>query len=370
MKIAINCRSCLNPSYTGIGRYTYHLIKALGEIDRENTYVLYARKGPFDFRKKVPFFAAKNVSVRADHFKAGPRKLLKDCALYHAPGPEVIGFDSPPSVVTLHDLIFKTYPKGHTASTIQATEQQLASILRHSAKIICASQSTFNDLKTYFPEAGEKAAVIYEAVDGDIFYPLGDGEKKEAAAVLKDRGVTGPYILFVGTIEPRKNLANLLRAFMFLKEQKKFNGKLVVVGMKGWMSGWLEMLLDQLKVRGEVIFPGYLSNRELRYFYAQAEVYVFSSFYEGFGLPILEAMACGAPVITSNVSSCPEVAGGAALTVDPHDLKALTEAMAAVINDKALKEDLRQKGFRRVKDFSFRKMAEETLEVYKEVAKR
>jgi len=343
------------------------LLKNLNEIDRENTYSLYLKRGIFDLRKQPPRFEAANFSVKKDYFKRGVGSVLGNYDVYHAPAPELIDFGRPPAVVTIHDLIFKTYPKGHTKDTIDGTDRQMSTIVENAAKIICCSQNTFKDLKTYFPRGAEKASVIYEGVDRSSFFPVADAERGQARAVLERHGVQGDYILFVGTIEPRKNLANLLRAFFFLKEKKKFNGRLVVIGMKGWLSEWVSALVDQLNIKNDVVFTGYVAGDELRYFYSQAKAYVFPSFYEGFGLPILEAFACGVPVVTSDVSSCPEVAGNAAVTVDPGNIEEISEGIASVVNDSKKSFELVQKGFKRLDAFSFRRMAEETLGVYKSV---
>ncbi|MCA9405677.1 MAG: glycosyltransferase family 4 protein, partial [Candidatus Omnitrophica bacterium] len=150
-------------------------------------------------------------------------------------------------------------------------------------------------------------------------------------------------------------------------EEKKFNGKLVIAGMKGWKSESFDKNLKKFGIHNDVVVLGFLKNEELRHFYATCEVFVFPSFYEGFGFPIIEAFNCGAAVITSNVSSCPELAGDAALTVDPNDIQQMTDSIITVLNDEKLREDLRARGLQRAEEFSFQRTAEETLRVYEEV---
>jgi len=368
MRVAINCRSFLKKQYTGIGRYAYHLVKSLSAIDKDNEYQLYARKELFNFNKKLPNFSTRNFVSRIDRFNRGPAKTLKEVDVYHFPSPGPL--DAPANakiVVTVHDLIFKTYPEGHTQQTIESGQQQFEQIREKASKIICCSQSTVDDLKKHFNVPDEKIALVYQGVDKNIFHRLGKEEGWIADKVLKEKGIKTPFILSVGTIEPRKNLINLIHAFQRLRIEGKFLGSLVIVGMKGWMRDSVSLLVDQLKLSEHVIYLGYISDRQLCYLYNKAEIFVFPSFYEGFGFPIIEAFCCGTPVVTSNVSSCPEIAGDAALTVNPSSPGDIAEAISRIIGDAALKEQFRNKGQRRADNFDFDKTARQTLKVYEEV---
>ena len=367
MHIAINCRSFLKKQYTGIGRYTYHLIQSLREIDSENQYSLYVRKGLFDRKKHIPSIQTRNFANRVDWFNRGTAKTLKNVDVYHSPSPDFIDVPGAKVVVTVHDLIYKAYPQGHTQQTIDLTDQQMKKIAVQADRIICCSNSTMSDLKKYFEVGSRKIHRVYPGVDQSIFYPVQAGQEEQAKNILKANGITDRYILFVGTIEPRKNLSNLLKAFALLKQRKKFNGKLVAVGMSGWMNEGLEDLIRELQIKEDVIFPGFLSNEALRIFYNHAEVFVFPSFYEGFGFPIVEAFSCAAAVVTSNISSCPEIAQDAALTVDPNNVDAIAQAIIKIVEDPAFKKGLIQKGLKRAQEFSFSRMAEQTLAVYNEV---
>ena len=326
MRVAINCRSFLKKQYTGIGRYAYHLVKSLSDIDKDDEYQLYARKGYFSFNKKLPNIHAKNFIIRVDRFNLGPARIIKNIDVFHYPSPSLL--DAPAGakiVVTVHDLIFKTYPEGHTQQTIDAGEKQFEQIREKASKIICCSKSTANDLKEYFQIPEEKIALVYQGVDKDIFYRLDKDEEWLADKVLSEKGVKTPYILSVGTLEPRKNLANTIHAFHRLRIEGKFLGSLVIAGMKGWMLDDIGEMVKKLQLTEHIIFLGFLTDTELCYFYNKAEVFVFPSHYEGFGFPIVEAFCCGTPVVTSNVSSCPEVAGDAALTVNPKNPEDIAE---------------------------------------------
>lgn len=367
MRIAINCRSFLLKNYTGIGRYAFNLVKSLSDIDKENEYWLYVQKKYFDFKRSIPRVPGANFSVKVDWFGQGMSKTLNPVDIYHAPSPDFISIQNAKIVVTVHDLVYKTYPEGHTPQTRDTTEKQLAQIVGQADRIICCSQSTINDLRQYFPVKDGQVRLVYQGVDRDIFYPMKGVEKELAQKALSRHGIKEPFVLFVGTIEPRKNLQNLLLAISTLKNKKKFKGKLVVSGMKGWMLEGLAEVVKKFKLENDVIFLGYVSDDELRALYNLCEVFVFPSFYEGFGFPIVEAFSCGAAVITSKVSSCPEISADAASIIDPYNPDDIAEAIVRVTEDQTLKNALRTRALGRATHFSFKKTAEETLAVYKEL---
>lgn len=369
MHIAINCRSFSKKEFTGIGRYASSLVNSLAEIDQTNRYSLYTSRGFFRIKKTFALTRARNFSIRRDWLRRGPWKTLKSVDVYHAPSPEVIDGAAVRVVVTVHDLIYKTYPQGHTSETLRLTERQFASFILRAAKIICSSQSTLNDLRAYFPVKQSRACYIHQGVDKNIFYPIEERQRRIAQEAVRLKGVEGPFLLFVGTIEPRKNLEGALKAFARLKQKKLFKGKLAVIGMPGWKSEGLSALIDQLGIRSDVVFVGFVTNDDLRAFYNLAEVFVFPSFYEGFGYPILEAFSCKTAAVVSNVSSCPELAGDAALTVDPDSPEDIARAVARIIGDETLKNNLKEKAFQRALAFDNLKMARETLRIYEEVYK-
>ncbi len=367
MKIAVNCRSILKPRLTGIGRNTFHLLDKLGDIDQRNQYSLYCPQRLFDFKRQLPRFGYKNFVVKQDAFGLGPVRCVGKHDLYHVPCPDDIPDHPVPVIVTVHDLIYKTYAQSHTPQTIALTERHMESIARQAAKIICTSESTRRDLHSFFKLAPERSCVVYNGVDHEIFFKISDEDRGKAFRVIAAKGVEDPYILLVGTIEPRKNLPNTLVAFAQLKEQGKFQGKLVVVGSSGWMMEEIAPLINQLKLKSDVLFLGYINDEELCYLYNLAEVFVYPSFYEGFGFPIAEALCCGAAVVTSNVSSCPEVAGDAALCIDPASPQAMAGAIASILEDNVLKQRLQSKAIVRGEQFSFLKTAQETLKVYEAI---
>jgi glycosyltransferase involved in cell wall biosynthesis len=340
----------------------------LSECDKDNEYQLYVPKGLFGFKKKFPNFNVKNFISRVDRFNRGPARTLKNVDVYHCPSPGPL--EAPIGakiIVTVHDVIIKAFPDGHTQQTIETGLNQFEELKDKASKIICCSKSTVHDLKRFFQVPDEKIALVYQGVDKEIFYTLKKDDEWIADQWLTRIGVKAPFLLSVGTIEPRKNLINCIHAFNRLRVEGKFLGTLVIVGMKGWMRSNIETLIDELKLRAHIVFLGYISDRELCYLYNKTEVFVFPSFYEGFGFPIVEAFCCGAPVVTSNVSSCPEIAADAALTVNPSSIGDIAEAINRIIQDHALRDSLKGKGSKRAGDFDFRKTACETLKVYEEV---
>lgn len=364
MRIAINCRSFLLRNYTGVGRYAYNLVKSLSEIDQKNEYWLYAQKKYFDFKRRVPRVAAHNFSVKVDWFNQGLSKILVPVDIYHSPSIDSINIPKAKIVVTVHDLVFKTYPHGYTPQARELADKQLSQIVSRADKIICCSQNTMNDLKQNFSVKDGQVCLVYQGVDKNIFYPLKEQERQSARGILAKRGIGESFLFFVGTIEPRKNLQNLLLALSILKQKNKFKGKLVVSGMKGWMIEGLAEVIKKFSLTDDVIFLGYVSDADLRALYNLCEVFVFPSFCEGFGYPIVEAFSCGATVVTSNVSSCPEIAGDAALWADPYNPDEMAGAILRLLEDPDLKEVMRRKAFNRSRDFSFEKTAVETLAVY------
>ena len=226
MRIAINCRSFSKKQFTGIGRYASSLVNSLAEIDHANRYSLYTSRGFLRIKKTLPLTRARNFVVRYDWLRRGPWKTLGSVDLYHAPSPEVIDGAAAKVVVTVHDLIYKTYPQGHTPDTLRLTEQQFASFIPRAAKIICSSQSTLNDLRKYFSVEPGRACFVHQGVDKNVFYPIEERQMRIAQEAVRFKGVEGPFLLFVGTIEPRKNLEGMLKALAWLKQKKLFTGKL------------------------------------------------------------------------------------------------------------------------------------------------
>ena len=267
-------------------------------------------------------------------------------------------------VLTIHDLTPILFPEMHTRETNLTWKSSLKFIKNRTKMVICDSISTKNDCVKLLNIPEKRLKVIQLSAD-EQFKPLKN--KKNIHDELKKKyNIDYPFILFVGTLEKRKNVPILLKSFYKLK---KFNIKhrLVIVGGKGWKYTEIFDIIQDLNLQNDVIFTNYVSDEYLVKLYNAADLFVYPSLYEGFGLPPLEAMACGCPVITSNTSSLPEVVGDAGIMIDPNDIDSLTDSMLKILTDNELRQKMARKSLERACMFSWKKTAKETWDVYEEV---
>jgi glycosyltransferase involved in cell wall biosynthesis len=354
----------------GIGQYILRLTQALAQIDRDNEYVIFKSR-----KDKTPSIEQANFKTQTlwtpSHHRFERLAIsieLLPFALDVLHSPDFIPPQSArcPIVITMHDLAFLLFPRFLTRDSARYYGQvDLAA--RQADHIICVSESTKRDTVRLLGVPESKITVIYEAAH-PLFTPITNADALDR--VRAKYKLPEEFILFVSTIEPRKNLPTLLRAFRRLRDNYKSPATLVVAGNRGWLAQQVDQTLDELNLGDVVRFLGGVANEELVYLYNVAKLFVLPSFYEGFGLPPLEAMACGTPVVVSNVSSLPEVVGDAGLLVEPEDVEGLTVAMWRALSDDSLRREMRDKGLRRAQTFSWERAAQETLEVYRQVAAR
>jgi len=354
MRIGIDVRSTLKRR-TGIGQYTLNLVNHLAKIDQKNEYFLYSKKRLFDRKRKLPKLTGKNFSHIVDRFSKGPAGVMKGIDIFHSSSFDLVKPKDSKLILTIHDVIIKSYPQGHTRETIENIDSQLKNILGKVDTIIADSYSAKNDLLKWYDVDSNRISVVYPGIN-DCFYPEPSDERK--------------CLLFVGTIEPRKNVEGLIKAFAILKSDFSIKEKLVIVGMKGWMYDSVFNLVDQLNLKSDIFFTGYVPDEELRHWYNSALVFIYPSFYEGFGFPIMEAFRCGVPVVTSNISSCAEIANGAAILIDPDEPNEIAEAIMKIINDRGLRESLGKKGLERSREFTWDKTVKRVLEIFEKVYKQ
>ena len=357
----------------GSGRYAQELTAALVAIDPENEHVAFYNR-PSEARIDPPLDQLPHLtttlpnkfwrmSVLLAHFARLPQdRLFPSVDLFHATDHLLPWLSCVKSVFTLHDLTFCLHSQMHSSWNRWFLTLMVPRFLRAANAVIADSECTKGDATRLYGIDEAKIKVIYPGVKAR-FHPA-DSETIEAARArysLPER-----FILFVGTIEPRKNLNTLLEAYQALRSRGS-NFNLVIVGKTGWLYESLFRRLRELGVEGEVAFPGFIPDVDLPALYSAADLFVFPSLYEGFGLPPLEAMACGTPVIVSDTSSLPEVVGDAGLLVDPYDVKGLAIAIERVLTDAQLQTEMRTKGLERAKQFTWEKAARETLAVYETV---
>jgi len=269
-----------------------------------------------------------------------------------------------PGIVTIYDLSFFLFPQGFQPWRRLYLRWGTARSARRARRVLVISESTKRDAVKLLGVPENRIDVVACGVDED-FRPLDNPESVEA--LRKKRHLPPRMILFVGTIEPRKNLATLLRSYALLRKRIK-PPPLVIAGAKGWHHEEVLFLASQLDILDDVIFPGYIAREELPLWYNAADLLAYPSLYEGFGLPPLEAMACGTAVVVSNTSSLPEVVGGAGILVEPTDAEEMSQALERVLTDTSLREVMRAKGLKRAQSFTWQRTAEETVRVYDRAA--
>lgn len=359
MKIGIDIRSTLRQT-TGIGKYTLNLVNAIAKVDRENHYYLYSRKKILDFKRHLPRLPAANFSHCVDYLKKGPDAVLPDIDIFFTPSCDLKKPRKARFIVTVHDVINKAYPYGHDRATIWEIDQKLKRVVLEADSLVADSHSTKSELMKFYEVPDSKISVIYPVVDA--MFESVDGEPRQTYQGSPSDKES--YILFVGTLEPRKNIDGLIRAFNWLKKEFGIKHKLYIVGMKGWMFEKIFKAHEESEFKKDIIFKGYVKDKELKGLYQKAAVFVYPSFHEGFGFPIVEAFCAGTAVVASKASSCGEIAGDSALLVDPADYKDIGEAISKVINDKGLRGDLVRKGSERAKRFIGTESAEQFVKLF------
>ncbi len=376
MHIAINAHLLAHTRSfrrAGISHYVEQVLLQLAQIDRANHYSVYTTRGldqralglPDNFRVIPSRFPTINPRVRIpwEQFLA-PLLLRRSGAdLFHGVH-SVVPLTCPvPSVVTVHDLAFIRFPGTFRAYNRLYLDLATRLSVRRAARILVVSEHTRREVIGLLGVDPEQVVVTPNAVRAHFRPP----DPAVLEAFRARRGLPERFVLYVGTLEPRKNLTTLLEAYA--RVAQRLAAPLLVGGGKGWLYDAVFQRLEALGLREQVRFVGYLEEEELPLWYAAATVFVFPSIYEGFGMPPLEAMACGTPVVASNTSSLPEVVGDAGLTVSPYDPEALAEAIIRVLDDAELRQELRERGLRQARAFSWRMTAERTLAAYEAAAR-
>lgn len=355
---------------TGIGHYTDALAEALARIHTDHQFTLLS---PFDFAFPVTpatppnlnkvYFPVRSIFRRWWLIGAPALMQISPYDVFHGTNYCIPVFAPCPTVVTVHDLSLFRRSQTHEDDNVRRGKRRIPIMIRRATAIIAPSEWTRREILEHFRLAPERVRVIPEAARREM-RPL---TAIESAAVRQKHGLDGPYLLFVGTIEPRKNLPVLLRAYDELLRTTPHRPKLVICGGGGWKNDEVYQLVTELKLGEMVRFLGYVVDEDLPALYSGAECFLYPSIYEGFGLPPLEAMACGTPVITSNASSLPEVVGDSGLTHEPEDYRGLTARLAELLGDRGTADHFRQCGLTRAGLFSWDRAARETQALYDEV---
>lgn len=377
MRIGIDFTSAARER-AGIGRYARELIRALARLDHANEYVLFVPRDAHDDLLRFdwpPNFAIRRAPLTERYLAAlwhrarvpvPIESLIGAVDMFYSPD-----FLLPPTrarrtIVTVHDLSYVRVPECFPAPLLNYLNRAVPASVARADLILADAASTQRDLVDVYHVPLDKIKVLYSGVEARFRPDVSEGSAARVRALTRGK----PYLLSVSTIQPRKNYARLIEAFAQIANcelriaESEFlmrNLQLVICGGKGWMFDEVFQTVERLGLRERVLFPDFVSDDDLAALYVGATLFVYPSLYEGFGLPVAEAMACGAPVVSSNASSLPEVAGDAALYFDPRDVDAMAGAMRRALADDALRANLRAKSLAQAKTFSWEKAAGELL---------
>jgi glycosyltransferase involved in cell wall biosynthesis len=375
LRIGIDLTSAVAQG-AGIGRYTRELLRALSQLDSRNQYRLfYAARRP---RHPLPHPLPANFRVTALPFHdiwlarlwhrarlpIPVQTITGPLDLFHSPD-----FTLPPvsgrarTLLTVHDLSFVRDPASAAPTLLSYLNAVVPRSVRRADHILADSQATKDDLIELYRTPEDKVTVLYPGVEA-AFRPVTDPARLATVRAKYNLG-EAPFILSVSTLQPRKNFVRLIQAFAQLPLT---HYQLVIAGGKGWLFDSIFAEVERLKVKDRVLFPGFVADEDLPALYSAARGLAYPSLYEGFGLPLLEAMACGTPVVASTAACLPEVAGDAALLVPPTDVPTLVGTLHRALTDDALRAGLIAKGFARAATFTWEKAARQLLSVYKQVA--
>ena len=381
-RIGIDISTLLNHGPDiGAGRYIINLVRNLLEIDNKNTYVLTGRYTSTEYLE-IAYNLKKdfeNNKIELKFYRT-PQKKLDLWNRLKFPPLEFLGFKAdilhcpdyliPPTlnkniVLTIHDLAFLRFPEFNFDWFIKKYTGEVKKNAQISKKIIADSKNTKNDIVRFFKIDPAKIEVVYLAAD-NLFKKL--LEKEKDISVLKKYKIDKKYILSVGTIEPRKNFITLIEAFNLIKHNiNNFDYKLVIAGQTGWKSEATYEKREKSPYKEDILFIGRVPDQDLVQIYNQAELFVYPSLFEGFGLPPLEAMSCGLPVIASRTSSLKEVVGDAGILISPGDNIELQKQILYVLKNEEIKEELKEKSLFRAKKFSWVDTAGRTLDIYNRI---
>lgn len=366
MKIGLEAERANLPNPTGVERYAAELIRNLAKLDSQNEYILYFRTKPQQWFYGLP----PNFKIRLIPFPKFWTQIRLSWEMITHPVDVLLILASVlpiwhprNSIFTAHDIAFEIFPEAFPSFMRNYLKWSTRFAAKRAERILTVSEATKKDLVKIYDTDPSKIFVTHLGFDDEKFKPR---PYAEVQVVLDKYNLSyQKYILFVGTIQPRKNIARLVEAFQKIRKENRIEEKLILVGGRGWL--W-EPILKKVKTAGldgSVKYLDYVDKEDLPYLYAGARLLTLPALYEGFGLPTLEAMASGVPVVVSNISSLPEVAGEAGVLVDPNSVDSIADGLLKVLTDSNLRQQMIEKGLIRAQEFTWENTAKKTLEVFK-----
>jgi glycosyltransferase involved in cell wall biosynthesis len=375
MHIAINAHLLAHTNNfrrAGVSNYTEQLLRHLGRVDRGNQYTVFTTRGlsrsdlhlPEQFTVRPSLLPTINPRVRVpwEQFVAPLLLRLLGADVYHGVLNVMPLAGSTPAVVTIHDLSPFLFPQTFRRVNRVYTRWAIKVSCRHARQLIAVSEFTKQEMIRWLQVPADRITVTYNGVDPRFAPP----DPVVLDAFRRRAGLPEQFILFIGTLEPRKNVPTLLEAYARIASET--NVPLILGGGKGWLYDEIFAKAEQLNLGDRIRFAGFIDDADLPLWYAAATVFTLPSLYEGFGIPLIEAMACGTPVVASTSSSLPEIVGDAGLLVAPTDPDALGAAILRVLREPDLRAELRERGFVRARRFSWYETAQRTLDVYRRAA--
>ena len=381
MKIAFAGQPLLEEEKTGIGYYTEGLIQNIMRKNLSDKYYIniFSYKNPEESKEKIRKYEMENTNIEVCsripltiykliwnivpipyHFLFKQRADITHFFNYYIPP-----FVSGKRVCTIHDMTIKAYPETVRFKSRIMMRLNLRTTCKRATRIVTSSEFSKSEIVKYLKISPKKISVLYSGVNLSLYKPCLDSSL--ILEIKRKYGIIGDYFIYLGTLEPRKNIVRMIQAYSLLKSMNKDVPKLVIAGRKGWMYKDIFELIQNEKLEANVILTGYIAQTDTPILLNGAKAFVFPSLYEGFGMPPLEAMACGTPVITSNCSSLPEVVGDAAILVDPYKIDEIAAAMNELSTNDTLRNELSQKGIKRASLFSWDRISDSLHKIYEQV---
>lgn len=380
MNIAFDAIPLISDRITGIGWCEAGQTMAMAKLHPENTYTynFFSRRDDHIKMERIAPFAGDDIGTKLVHFSGYMYRAAttfvpvpyswffgKDADISH-----FFNYIVPPAVhgrtvVTVHDMVYKTFPETVRGRTKMMLDMGLKKSMKRADIIVTDSEFSKTEILKYFPQHEKKLRVAPCGVDLQKFRPCTEPER--IPEVKKSLGIEGDYLLYVGTIEPRKNLERLISAYHIFTQRHSGAPKLVLAGGKGWLYDGIFAKVQELGLAQQVIFTKYVPAGDMNPLMCGATAFVFPSIYEGFGMPPLEAMACGVPVLSSDAASLPEVTGDCAVVCDAYSEESIADGLERLCSSEELRRELSRRGLERARTFTWERSAEILYDIYKEL---